>query len=745
MPEISVDIESKRPVIAANLEELRYLVFHGMTGDTGQSAYELAVELGFAGTEQDWINSLHGANGTDGKDGKDGADGKNYGIVVDGSTDNVLELKAVEASGGGSDITVDPAPTENSENAVSSGGTYTALAGKANADVEQIALANGSGLYNIAEALTVPGYVSYANGNGQTSDNYMRTPFLYFPKGTKLEVKGTVNATSAATVAVYDANKTYIQASSTAGGGLNNNAQLFRFTMPADGYVRFSAHNDCLDDVVIQNITEQKELNILVLGNSFSQDAFAYLPPILNELLPDYAITYGVAYGDSYSAQNHIDSYNNDTNYTRWNLWRSNADHWSHYSGTSASAGKSLADILPLYDWDVVYYQSSGNIAENNMETSMTSINITPGRELLRILQTELTHPFTFLTGQWLSTPYASASDTMGSYFRMRKAMKYISDRLGVDGVIPVGAGIAFARTDATLDALGVSGHMLYDWNSETMHGHQQAGLPALISAYVIAQYILKMLGREDAAVYSSTFVPDTTGTSTINSGVMTHGTPDEQYGGVTTANIRKAQEIAVAAAAHPDSVYGETDAAGLPTVTTDDNGKVLKVVDGAWGVGTDETGGASAIAWKPLEDDEFDFEILGSGVSISASEAYYNEATGMVRFNLVCFGDTTGTVVDRFRVYFDEDKYYTPHSSGYGSNLSTLYYHEYPVGTATAIPVSSGGSASACVLFDNTTGTAASQRGCIEVVITISSATARVYVSGMYYTEKLPQTGGDS
>lgn len=27
-----------------------------------------------------------------------------------------------------------------------------------------------------------------------------------------------------------------------------------------------------------------------------------------------------------------------------------------------------------------------------------------------------------------------------------------------------------------------------------------------------------------------------------------------------------------------------------LPTVTADDNGKVLKVIDGAWGVGTDAT-----------------------------------------------------------------------------------------------------------------------------------------------------------
>lgn len=93
MPEISVDIESKRPVIAANLEELRYLVFQGMRGENGDSAYELAVELGFEGTEQEWLDSLHGK------------DGKNYGIVVDGSEDHILELKAVEAAGGGNAVT----------------------------------------------------------------------------------------------------------------------------------------------------------------------------------------------------------------------------------------------------------------------------------------------------------------------------------------------------------------------------------------------------------------------------------------------------------------------------------------------------------------------------------------------------------------------------------------------------------------------------------------------------------------
>ncbi len=43
----------------------------------GKSAYEIAVENGFEGSESQWLDSLRGEDGKDGKDGKDGADGAN--------------------------------------------------------------------------------------------------------------------------------------------------------------------------------------------------------------------------------------------------------------------------------------------------------------------------------------------------------------------------------------------------------------------------------------------------------------------------------------------------------------------------------------------------------------------------------------------------------------------------------------------------------------------------------------------
>ena len=49
----------------------------GENGKNGKSAYEIAVEHGFNGTEAEWLESLKGTNGTNGTNGKDGKDGEN--------------------------------------------------------------------------------------------------------------------------------------------------------------------------------------------------------------------------------------------------------------------------------------------------------------------------------------------------------------------------------------------------------------------------------------------------------------------------------------------------------------------------------------------------------------------------------------------------------------------------------------------------------------------------------------------
>lgn len=60
----------------------------GAAGDDGASAYELAVADGFEGTIEDWLASLKGDPGDTGPKGDDGADG--VGVPAGGTTGQVL-------------------------------------------------------------------------------------------------------------------------------------------------------------------------------------------------------------------------------------------------------------------------------------------------------------------------------------------------------------------------------------------------------------------------------------------------------------------------------------------------------------------------------------------------------------------------------------------------------------------------------------------------------------------------------
>lgn len=65
-------------------------------GSNGESAYEIAVDNGFSGTESEWLASLKGADGQDGQDGTDGTNG----------ADGYSPTASVSKSGGTATITI---------------------------------------------------------------------------------------------------------------------------------------------------------------------------------------------------------------------------------------------------------------------------------------------------------------------------------------------------------------------------------------------------------------------------------------------------------------------------------------------------------------------------------------------------------------------------------------------------------------------------------------------------------------
>lgn len=78
---------------------------NGTNGQNGKSAYEIAVEQGFVGSEQEWLESLKGQDGQDGIVMDAPSDGKLYGRM----NANWVE---VTGSGGGGGITDAPADSK---------------------------------------------------------------------------------------------------------------------------------------------------------------------------------------------------------------------------------------------------------------------------------------------------------------------------------------------------------------------------------------------------------------------------------------------------------------------------------------------------------------------------------------------------------------------------------------------------------------------------------------------------------
>lgn len=295
------------------------------------------------------------------------------------------------------------------------------------------------------------------------------------------------------------------------------------------------------------------ELKVLVIGNSFDQDVFAYVPPILQGALPNITLKMSVLYEAGATYADYATMYTNSTPFTTWNEWR--RYHWIRHQ-KSNNASLSLGDALNLENWDIIIMQPS---SAEMVNSSNIDQSIADGRDLFRIIQGEIetstqlaTIAFVGRPTPWDDPVYSAADMTDKIIAGTDDIMK----RLGFIDYVPIAAAIGSARTNSALNALGDSDKeaqpgLMYDQ-------HLQNGIGDLIAAYCIVLKILEWTGHKGKGVYGSTFVPDSDTLTYINAvpGAMTHGLPV----GVTEANIQAAQEIATLAVRNPSEVIDCAD-----------------------------------------------------------------------------------------------------------------------------------------------------------------------------------------
>lgn len=271
----------------------------------------------------------------------------------------------------------------------------------------------------------------------------------------------------------------------------------------------------------------KREVRILSIGNSFSQDAFCYMPYILQNIAPDIKLIFGIAYYSGSSLQQHLKFFEDESAVYKLDKWT-----WENYRW-NATSDLTLQDCLRNEMWDIVVFQQNSG---NSGDYATISPYLNP---LVKSVSTLLARPVKLA---WLLTPSNKTNydESVTHYCSISEVAQQVLQNSPIDMLFPCGTAIQNART-TSLKNLGDGGNLLHT------SLHLQEGIPCLIEAYVAAMVIARSVGNNICSVHGEGSIVDS---AWLNGKFIpgTNGTPVGSNG----ENCRIAQIAAIAAMKNP-------------------------------------------------------------------------------------------------------------------------------------------------------------------------------------------------
>lgn len=277
-------------------------------------------------------------------------------------------------------------------------------------------------------------------------------------------------------------------------------------------------------DIEGTKYTPKKEISILFIGNSLTQDGIAYLPYLLKNYYSEVSFRFYMWYNGGYTLAQQYSKFSADTACEIFSVAENSAS-WTNYNSTV-----KMSSVLSAYTFDIVCLQEYFNYKSSYSVSDLADWN-----NCIDYIQSNYTGGNALEFISLFHAPLRSSADTVFTRTKGGNAM-ILQDTIAQD-MIPTGIAV-YRALSTDLDALGDAGHLSPDGT------HTQEGLPCLLQTFVAICWLFDRLSinksiygcplRITTDIYNAINVPG----ANLGTGVITG----------TDAQNLLAQEVAIKA-----------------------------------------------------------------------------------------------------------------------------------------------------------------------------------------------------
>jgi hypothetical protein len=238
------------------------------------------------------------------------------------------------------------------------------------------------------------------------------------------------------------------------------------------------------DEVALQ----KREISIFFIGNSLTQDVVSYVPLVLKEIAPEINYKLYIWYIGGVLLYNHLATFQSQGTCQDFAVCE-NTSSWTRLGG------KTLDWICENYTFDVVCLQEYYDFIDANSEYVTRDSTY---MDIVNLIRSKTEKPFKVVS--MLHAPIRKVNESYPGidtdkgvadqcYRYIIRGMQWQLSNTVCESIIPCGVAIYRAMDVAALDELGTYGHMSPDGV------HAQEGLPCLMQAWVVVQWMFDLMG----------------------------------------------------------------------------------------------------------------------------------------------------------------------------------------------------------------------------------------------------------